>query len=62
MLENRHVAFSRMGDRLRLSTGAEIGRTDHDMTEPVMQLLKQADRRSAAVVAIVALAVLGDWS
>ena len=60
VLENRHVAFSRTSDRLRLSTGAEIGRTDHDMTEPVMQLLKQADRRSAAVVAIVALAVLGE--
>ena len=42
VLENRHVAFSRMGDRLRLSTGAEIGRTDHDVTEPMMRLLKQA--------------------
>ena len=42
VLESRHVAFSRMGDRLRLSTGAEIGRTDHDVTEPMKQLLKQA--------------------
>ena len=42
VLESRHVAFSRMGDRLRLSTGAEIGRTDHYVTEPMMQLLKQA--------------------
>ena len=42
VLESRHVAFSRMGDRFRLSTGAEIGRTDHDVTEPMKQLLKQA--------------------
>ena len=29
VLESAHMAFSRLGDRLRLSTGAEIGRTDH---------------------------------
>ena len=42
VLESRHVAFSRMGDRFRLSTGAEIGRTDHDVTEPMRQLLQHA--------------------
>ena len=42
VLESRHVAFSRMGDRVRLSTGAEIGRTDHYVTEPMRQLLQHA--------------------
>ena len=42
VLESQHVAYSRMGDRLRLSTGAEIGRTDHDVTEPMKQQLKRA--------------------
>jgi D-amino-acid dehydrogenase len=42
VLESRHVAFSRMGDRLRLSTGAEIGRTDHDVHEQTMRLLERS--------------------
>jgi D-amino-acid dehydrogenase len=42
VLESRHVAFSRMGNRLRLSTGAEIGRTDHDVPEQIMRLLRRS--------------------
>lgn len=42
VLESLHVAFSRMGDHLRLSTGAEIGRGDHDVAEPARQLLRRA--------------------
>jgi D-amino-acid dehydrogenase len=42
VLESRHVAFSRMGDRLRFSTGAEIGRTDHDVHEETMRLLQRS--------------------
>lgn len=42
VLESRHVAFSRMGDHLRLSTGAEIGRADHHVTADSRQALTRA--------------------
>lgn len=42
VLENKHVAFSRMGDHLRLSTGAEIGRSDHDVDDEAVRLLRGA--------------------
>lgn len=42
VLEAHHVAFSRMGDKVRLSTGAEIGRTDHAVTPQARELLKHA--------------------
>ncbi len=42
VLESSHVAFSRMGDYLRLSTGAEIGRTDHVVTDGAKQQLQGA--------------------
>lgn len=42
VLESTHVAFSRMGDYVRLSTGAEIGRTDHVVTAGAKRQLQQA--------------------
>lgn len=42
VLESKHVAYSRMGDHLRLSTGAEIGGSNHEVTPPARKLLKDA--------------------
>lgn len=42
VLEGLHVAFSRMGDCLRLATGAEIGRADHDVVEHARRVLERA--------------------
>lgn len=42
VLESKHVAFSRMGSHLRLSTGAEIGGRDHKVTASARQLLRRA--------------------
>lgn len=42
VLESHHVAFSRMGDKLRLSTGAEVGSTDHEVTADAKAVLRRA--------------------
>lgn len=42
VLESKHVAFSRMGDHLRLSTGAEIGADNHVVTADARRLLEAA--------------------
>lgn len=42
VLESHHVAFSRMGGKLRLSTGAEIGSTDHEVTADARAVLRRA--------------------
>lgn len=42
VLETKHVAFSRMGDAVRLSTGAEIGCRDHDTADAVKQYIAEA--------------------
>ncbi|RFU39817.1 FAD-dependent oxidoreductase [Actinomadura logoneensis] len=42
VVEGLHVAYSRMGERLRLSTGAEIGCTDHDVAGQAARLLRRA--------------------
>lgn len=42
VLEHEHVAFSPQGDRLRLTTGAEIGRRDHDVPDAARQHLRAA--------------------
>lgn len=42
VLESKHVAFSRMGDHLRLSTGAEVGARGHDVPSRARELLEDA--------------------